>query len=426
MRRLPAIIIFCFTMVSFVLLPQYGYASSVLVVTIKGEIDDSQVALLHRGASEAKEADAVLVEIDTFGGRVDSATKIRDIISEMSIPTICYVKNRAWSAGALIAISHKYIAMAPGSSIGAAEPIPTTEKTIAALKAEFATTANKTGRDPKIAESMVDKSLGYPGYAEKGQILALTDYQAVNVGYATGVFLSRQEVLTHFGFADATIHEIKENWADQTAAFFSGPLMQTILIAIIFLSVLTEVKTAGMGIAATIGLLAAVAFFTTTFLTGVTGWLGIVLFITGVALVIMEFHMPGVGIFAAGGLVCILASFYLTLGANTSAVYILIASLVVAVIVFLFLVKYLPSSGLWSKLILQNAENSAAGFSSSIDYSIYLGKQGISLTQLRPAGTIELDGEQLDVVTEGRYIQQGVQVKIVQVIGNKIVVRSLK
>ena len=130
----------------------------VISISIKGEINGGQAALVHKAMTDAgsKQAQAVLIEIDTFGGLVDSAVSIRDMIINSPVPTICYIKNRAWSAGALIAVSHKHIAIAPGGSIGAAEPIPTTEKTVAALKAEFAATANRTGRNPQVAEAMVD------------------------------------------------------------------------------------------------------------------------------------------------------------------------------------------------------------------------------------------------------------------------------
>ncbi|HAK74676.1 MAG TPA: hypothetical protein DCP36_16020, partial [Sporomusaceae bacterium] len=194
-------------------------ASSVVAVTIKGEIDGGQSALLHRAFQEAQKnnAQAMLIELDTFGGLVDAAVQMRDLIIDSPIPTICYIKNRAWSAGALIALAHQSIAIAPGGSIGAAEPIPTTEKTVAALKAEFAATANKTGRNPRVAEAMVDKSLGLPGYAEPGQILALTDYQAKEVGFADFVAVDRAAVLTQYGFAGATVIEYQPQWTDRLA-----------------------------------------------------------------------------------------------------------------------------------------------------------------------------------------------------------------
>ena len=131
-------------------------ADTVRVLPISGDIDGSQVAFIQRGLRQAEENGdtAVVIPINTLGGRVDSALKIRDMIMASDVPVIAYITSRAWSAGALIALSSRHIIMAPGSSIGAAEPIPDTEKNIAALKAEFSTTAAQTGHNPGVAEAM--------------------------------------------------------------------------------------------------------------------------------------------------------------------------------------------------------------------------------------------------------------------------------
>ena len=399
----------------------------VISISIKGEINGGQAALVHKAMTDAgsKQAQAVLIEIDTFGGLVDSAVSIRDMIINSPVPTICYIKNRAWSAGALIAVSHKHIAIAPGGSIGAAEPIPTTEKTVAALKAEFAATANRTGRNPQVAEAMVDKSLGFPGYAEPGQILALTDYQAIKVGYADIVAPDRETVLAHYGLAGNEVIEYVPGWQENVAGWLSNPTVKSFLMSIIFLAVLTEIKTAGMGVAALIGLVAAVLFFGSQWLTGIAGWLEIILFLGGLALILFELYTPGAGIFGISGIIAVFASLFLTLGADAAAINMLAISLVVAIVVFLLLLKRLPSSKLWSRLILKDAATKNAGFSSSQDYSVYLHKTGITPTGLRPAGAMIIDGIQLDVVSEGQFVEPNTLVKVVNITGNRIVVRPV-
>lgn len=400
----------------------------VIVINIKGEIDGGQAALVHKAMAEAKakNARAVLVEIDTFGGLVDAATVIRDQISEAPVVTICHIKNRAWSAGALIAIAHSKIAIAPGGSIGAAEPIPATEKTIAALKAEFAATANKSGRNPRVAEAMVDKTLGLPGYAEPGQILALTDYQAVKVGYADLVAAERAEVLAQFGLAGAPVVEYHQGWAEKLAGWLSNSVVKSALLSLIFLAIMTEIKTAGLGVAALVGLAAVLLFFGSQWLTGLAGWVEIALFVAGAVLVVMEIHAPGMGVFGLGGIVCILASFFLSLGGDLTALNLMAVSLVVAVGIFLVIVKKLPSSRLWTRLVLKDAETTTAGFVSSDDYNAYLGQTGVALTLLRPAGVIDIAGTHLDVVSEGKFITAGNKVKVVSVSGNRIVVRPVE
>ena len=399
----------------------------VIVVTIRGEIDAGQTALVQKALAAAleKKSPAVLMEIDTFGGLVDAAVKIRDMIGDMPVPTICYIKNRAWSAGALIAIAHKHIVIAPGGSIGAAEPIPTTEKTVAALKAEFAATANKTGRDPKVAEAMVDKSLGYPGFAEPGKILALTDYQAVKLGYAELVVPDRTAVLARYGFAETPVLEYSQGWPEKLAGWLSDPAVKSILISIIVLAVLTEIKTAGLGVAALFGLAAAVLFFGSQWLTGLAGWTELLLFIGGIVLVIIELSVPGFGFFGLAGIACILFSFFLTLGADLTAVNLLAASMAGAILLFLLIVRRLPSSRLWRKIVLKNEETTQAGYTSGINYEMYLGREGVTQSLLRPAGVIVIDGLQLDVVSEGQYIPPQTRVKVVNVSSNRIVVRPV-
>lgn len=428
MRRLALIL-----MLALAILPAAGPVAHgeggapVIVINIKGEIDGGQAALVHKAMAEAgnQKARAVLVEIDTFGGLVDAATVIRDQISESPVDTICHIKNRAWSAGALIAIAHKKIAIAPGGSIGAAEPIPATEKTIAALKAEFAATANKSGRDPRVAEAMVDKTLGLPGYAQPGQILALTDYQAVKVGYADLVAAERADVLAHFGLAGAPVVEYHQGWAEKVAGWLSNPYVKSALLTLIFLAIMTEIKTAGLGVAALVGLGAVLLFFASQWLTGLAGWLEIALFIAGAVLIVIEIHTPGMGFFGLGGILCILASFFLSLGGDLAAMNMMAVSLVIAVVIFLLIVKKLPSSRLWARLVLQDAETTNAGFVSSGDYSVYLGRTGVVLKILRPAGVIDIDGTNLDVVSEGQFIIAGSKVKVVSVSGNRIVVRPV-
>jgi len=426
--RVIAVVVLCITISGLRgYQPALANAKPVVIINVKGEIDGAQVALVKRAVedAESRQAQAIIIEMDTFGGLVDSAVKIRDMIIQTPIETICYIKNRAWSAGALIALAHQHIAIAPGGSIGAAEPIPATEKTIAAVKAEFAATANQKGRNVQVAEAMVDKTLGFPGYAAPGQILALTDYQAVQVGYADVSVADRGSLLVHYGLADCEIVEYNLGMQEKLAGWLADSTARSLLLSVIFLAIFTEIKTAGMGIAAFVGLFAAVLFFGSQWLTGVTGWLEILLFVGGIFLLILELYMPGFGFWGISGISCILTSFFLTLGGNGAAANLLAISLVVAIVAFLFILKFLPSSRLWGKLTLKESETLQAGFMSSRDYSQYLGREGVVLSLLRPAGIMIIDDVQLDVVSEGQYIEPSTRVKVVSVNGSRIVVRCI-
>ncbi len=170
-------------------------------------------------AAEREDAAAILLVINTFGGRVDSATDIRDALMRSSVPVIAYVPERAWSAGALIALAADHIAMEPGASIGAAEPQPAEEKTISALRAEFEATAEAHGRDPRVAAAMVDRRVAVEGVSPEGQILTLSALRANELGFIDLLVNSREEVLAHFDLAGAQLQETEPNWANRSRAF---------------------------------------------------------------------------------------------------------------------------------------------------------------------------------------------------------------
>lgn len=398
----------------------------VVVMEIRGEIDAGQTALVFKALkeAEAKKAGALLIEIETFGGQVDAAVKIRDLISDSKLQTICYVKNRAWSAGALVAISHRHIAMAPGGTIGAAEPIPTTEKTVAAVRAEFAATATKTGRNPKVAEAMVDKSLGFEKYAQPGKILSLTAPQAVEVGYADLVAADRSEVLKHYGLQDAPIITVSIGWAERLAGWLSDPMVKSALVGIIFLAVMTEVKTAGTGVAGLIGIVATALFFGSQWITGVATWVEVLLFLVGLILLAIEFFVPGFGIFGIAGIASILFSLFMTLGGGIGALNVMAGGIVLALVGFFILLRYLPSSRLWNRLVLKAELKTDQGYVSSENLSGLIGQEGVVLTFLRPAGTVRIGEQVYDVVSEGRFVEPGATVRVLSVHGNRIVVRA--
>ncbi len=148
------------------------------LISVKGTIDLGLSSYIERALKEAEANDAkiVIFEIDTLGGRVDAALQIRDRIIGLKIPSVAYIKNRAWSAGALISLSAKYLIMDKSATIGAAEPRPAEEKIISALRTEFASTASSRGRSEIIASAMVDKDVAIENVVEKDKILTLMTF----------------------------------------------------------------------------------------------------------------------------------------------------------------------------------------------------------------------------------------------------------
>lgn len=203
------------------------------------------------------------------------------------------------------------------------------------------------------------------------------------------------------------------------------PVLKMLLVSIIFLSVLIEIKTGGAGIGALLGVIAAAVFWGTSYVKGLVSIYYIALFLGGILFIIIEAVAPVTGIFAAIGIVMMLYSIILALGGNLSAVYMLLGSLVISILIFAIIVKKLPSSKLWQKVLLKDSSTSDRGYTSSSDNSALINKEGIVTTELRPSGTILIDDSPIDVVSEGSYISKGEKVRIVKIEGSRIIVRKI-
>ncbi len=139
----------------------------IVVVPINGTVDEGMAHLVERSVAQANQegARAIVLEINSPGGLVASAFQIRDALFSANEPVDAYVSERAYSAAALIALSASHIVMAPGASIGAAEPVQLggavvpNDKIVSALRAEFESTAQRNHHDSQIAGAMVDKSM---------------------------------------------------------------------------------------------------------------------------------------------------------------------------------------------------------------------------------------------------------------------------
>ncbi len=206
--------------------------------------------------------------------------------------------------------------------------------------------------------------------------------------------------------------------------FMTLPVIKVLLMTIVFLSLLVEIKTAGMGVGALFGLIAAGVFFASQFMTGLVSLYEIALFLVGIIFIVIEILTPSIGLFAGIGVICVLYSFIMALGGDTTAVYLLIVSLIAAVILFGFIVKKLPSSKLWSKVVLKDMETSKQGYTSAADYQHLIGKFGVIVTELRPAGTALIENQKFDVISEGSYIEKGAKVEVIAVFGSRIVVKQ--
>ena len=218
--------------------------------------------------------------------------------------------------------------------------------------------------------------------------------------------------------------DLYPNHEDLAGRWFLFPQVKAVLLTVIILGILTEVKTAGAGIAGGIAIIAAAALFGMNFVSGVGSWLEVLLFIVGMGLLILEVFVPGFGLFGIAGILSILASFYFVLGGNASALNWLAISIVAALTLFALLIKYLPSNPAWNLFVLKDKQENSEGYSVTPDLTQYAGKAGVAVTTLRPAGIALIDGIRIDVVTFGDYIDAGTNIVVDKVEGSKIFVKK--
>ena len=410
-----------------------GKDDLVYIIPVEKEVERGLAAFLKRTTNEAIENHAkyIIFEINTPGGRVDSASEIGTIIQNIHIPTISYIVNEALSAGSYIALHTDEIYMAPHARMGASGII-TQDGTAADKKAQSAwisamrSAAESKGRDPLYAEAMANEDIDLPEYgAPKGEFLTLTPNRAVEVNYAEGIVDSRESLLEELGLQDATIVEMETTLAEEIARFITSPLVIPILLSIASLGLIVELYSPGFGVAGTMGLIALVLFFYGHIIAGLAGMEAIILLIVGILLIIAEFFVTG-GILGLLGIGSVIGSLFLAgydIGHMTLSIAIAFS---LAVIVAIILFRSIGlQKGLFRRLVLEDSTSTDLGYVSSVTREELIGEHGVTLTPFRPAGTILINNERIDAVSEGEFLNKDVPVEVIHVEGMRVVVRKL-
>ncbi|MCR5438681.1 MAG: serine protease [Selenomonas sp.] len=205
----------------------------------------------------------------------------------------------------------------------------------------------------------------------------------------------------------------------------SIPALQVLLLAIMFLAVLVEIKTGGMGAGVLLGLVAAAVFWGSQYVRGLVDLYQIAMFLAGILCIVFEMLMPTIGLLAGVGVAAMLYSVVLALGGDIQAIYAMLIAFVVSIAGFALIVKRLPSSRLWNKVVLKDQSESVRGYVSTTPKQSLLGKEGEVLSELRPSGAVLLDGVPVDVISEGAFIPKGEKVRVVAVEGVRVVVRKV-
>jgi len=411
--------------------PSYSYARDgiVHIIHISGMINEGIFTLTRRGLNNAVKDNAsyVIVEIDTFGGLVASAVRIRDILLESTIPTVAFIKNRAWSAGALIALACNKIVFTESGSMGAAEPRPLEEKTVSALRAEFEATAEKRRRNPEIAGAMVDQSISIKDIKPAGKLLTLTAKQAKELGYADFIANDYEELWKELKLANPSVIDENMNWSERLSQITSDTTYSFLFLLGGILLLIVEFQIPGFGIPGVLGITLIVLTFVGNYLAGLAGIESIILIIGGIILLLIELHTPGFGITGIAGIISIFISLYLVLGGGINAVRSLTMATILVVAIVILFIRYLPESFVWKRVALKESERSESGYTTVVvNQEGLIGKEGVALTLLRPVGTVEIEGRRYDCLTEGEYIPSGSKVIVTKVVGNKIFVRKIQ
>ncbi|MBO8125810.1 MAG: nodulation protein NfeD [Firmicutes bacterium] len=414
------ILFFCF------LLTLPAVAGQIYYLTASGTVDNTMYRYISRGIAAAEEegAEAVLVEIDTFGGLVDSAVNIRDAILESRVPVITFVKQRAWSAGALISLAGNRLVMAPGSSIGAAETRPNEEKYISAFRKEFQATAETRGKDPQIAAAMVDADISIPDIIEAGKLLTLTAKEAYELRIADAIAGTREAAAHAAGYQGKLI-PVKKTLSDTVLGWITHPVISGFLLAMGFSGLVLEILTAGWGGFGSLGLISLGLFFAGHYYSGSASLNLIPMFAVGLVLLLLEFFVvPGFGLTGIGGIALILLSVFLAFNNFSAGLAAVSVALLVSVILILIGFKKLPKSRLWTKLSLGTSLSTEAGYVSRTTKADMVGKAGEAITALRPSGAALIEGERVDVVSEGGWIEPKTKIIVTKIEGPRIVVRE--
>jgi membrane-bound serine protease (ClpP class) len=284
---------------------------------------------------------------------------------------------------------------------------------------------------------MVDENIVVPGINDKNQLITLTSEEAQKYGIADTIANDLKGCISAFGLKDAQVMKISSNWAEDLVGFLNKPFVTTILIMLGLVGIFAEIKSPGFGFPIVVGVIALSLFFGSSYILQLASAINIILFVVGLILLILEiFVIPGFGIAGVLGIILIIGSIFLSLVGNnipywdadsvSRAVMQLSGALISSFILIFLIARFLPKSKVFSRLILQHEEKADQGFVSYPSIKELLGKEGTALTTLRPAGSVELNGERFDVVADWEYIPQGSKVKVIRVEGIKVVVKEVK
>ena len=415
---------------------------------IRDNIDPRMNRYVELALNQANEleADIIIIDMDTYGGAVNDANDIRTRILEYEKPVWVYINNDAASAGALISIACDSIYMRSGANIGAATVVngadgsQAPDKYQSYFRSIMRSTAEETGRDPLIAEGMVDDRVEIEGVTEEGKVITFTTSEAIKNGYCEAEVAGIRDILEKNAVYEYELIEYELGGTEKVIAFFLNPVVSGLLILVITGGIFFELQTPGVGFPLAAAGVALILYLVPYYLTGLAANWEIGVLILGIALIALEvFVIPGFGIAGISGIVAVVCSLIFIMLGNDNFNFEFVpseeirkAALVVLIgifssIVMLFILGYrFTSSKMFQRVALVTEQKSEDGYIATSYSEDLIGKEGEAITILRPSGRVEIEDEVYDAYTRGEYVEKGEKVKVVSQEGTSLKVKAIK
>ncbi len=400
-------------------------------IRLDREIDKAAQRQMVEGLKKAAdcEADYILLDLDTYGGAVDAADSIRSAILRCETPVLAYVNMQAASAGALISIACDSIYMKTGSSIGAATVVDQTgnvmpDKYQSFMRGMMRSTAQATGRDPMIAESMVDTA----------NVLSLTPQEAMKVGYCEGIYESELEVAQAVaGCNEFVIKNMEDDltWVDRLIDLLLTPLLQSIFMMMIIGGIFVEIRTPGIGLPLVTAIVGALLYFAPGYVGNLVEHWEIVLFVVGLILIGMEiFVIPGFGVCGISGIVCVVIALAFSMVDNIELyrwdgslnlrplikpVGIVVFSATAAIFGSVWLVRKLYATRSFDNIALRQEMKAEEGFVGVVSgMESLIGEEVTVFTDMRPSGKVQTsDGKIYEATLKfGGFASKGDRLRV--------------
>lgn len=417
----------------------------VMHLKIADAIDPRTNRYSELGLEKAKEleADYVILELDTYGGALNDADDIRTRILDFDIPVYAFINKDAASAGALISIACDSIYMAGGSSIGAATVVgqdgaAAPDKYQSYMRSIMRSTAEAKGRNPKMAEAMVDEDIDLDSISMEGKVLTLSVSEAIKFGFCEAKVSNIDEIMKRSGVSEYDIETFELGASEKIIALFLNPFVSGILILIIVGGIYFELQTPGVGFPILASIVAIILYFVPNYLNGLAENWEIAVFVIGIILIALEvFVIPGFGVAGVLGLAAVLGSLVLVMLNNDMfdfsfvagdqiviSVAVVSAGLLGALILMFVGGTTLAESRFFKRVALQEIQSADQGYTSKPIPESMMGKKGKTYTVLRPSGKIEIEGVIYDAFTRGNYIGEGIEVEVISEEGTSLKVRE--